>query len=417
MREHSRFSFRLPRTGLRRNRPVSRSGRPVGAAAVALAVLGGLAFAGGQPMSAAQPALAAEAAQAAPAALAGSHRDGVQQALDSLVRDGDFPGALAAVQGRDGRIRNYTAGVGDLRTRAKVPTDGYVRIASNTKTFTAVVVLQLVGEGKVGLDESVETYLPGLLRGDGIDGHNITVRQLLQHTTGLPSYTDFLADGILPFQHTYFQPLELVKMAVAKKATATPGKEFQYSNTNYVVAGLLIEKVTGRPVIEEITNRTIKRIGLRETYFPNVGDETIRKPHAKGYHRDDPSKPYTDVTETDPSLGWAAGQVIATPSDIGRFFTALLDGKLLEPAQLDQMRETIPAPDFPEGSEYGLGLVSTPLTCGDLSWGHGGSIQGYSTTNAATDDGRATTIALTRLPATQAEVDKVTAVLDTALCG
>ncbi|MEE1781358.1 serine hydrolase, partial [Streptomyces sp. SP17BM10] len=106
--------------------------------------------------------------------------------LNALVKDDGLPAALATVKGSDGRTRNYTAGVGNLATRAKVPVDGQIRIGSNTKTFTAVVVLQLVAEGKIDLDTSVDTYLPGLLRGDGIDGRNITVRQLLQHTSGLP---------------------------------------------------------------------------------------------------------------------------------------------------------------------------------------------------------------------------------------
>src|SRR5262249_7358976 len=143
--------------------------------------------------------------------------DQTQQRLDGLVRDDRFPAALAAVRDRSGRIRDYTAGVGDLKTRSKVPVDGQVRIGSNTKTFTSVVVLQLVGEGKVALDRPIETYLPKLIRGDGIDGRHITVRQLLQHTSGLPNYTNFLANGFLPFQHTYSEPRELLDMALAQK--------------------------------------------------------------------------------------------------------------------------------------------------------------------------------------------------------
>ncbi|OLB74463.1 MAG: serine hydrolase [Actinobacteria bacterium 13_2_20CM_2_71_6] len=379
----------------------SRLRRQIGTSAAALAILGGLLVAG---------------TQTAPPAHAGPTRDVVQRDLDVLVRDDKFPAALAAVQRRDGRIHNYTAGVADLKTRAKVPVDGYVRIGSNTKTFTAVVVLQLVGEGKVDLDAPIETYLPGLIRGDGIDGRHITVRQLLQHTSGLPNYTNVLANGALPFQHVYFEPRQLLDMALAQKATFPPGTGWRYSNTNYVVAGLLIEKVTGRPLIEEITDRTINRIGLRHTYFPNVGDQSIREPHPKGYHADDPNKPLTDVTEWDPSVGWAAGQISSTPSDLDRFFTALLTGKLLKPEQLKQMRTTVDAPGFFPGARYGLGLISTPLSCGGLAWGHGGDIPGYSTINAATDDGRAAAIAVTQLPGAQAAVDHLTAALGTALC-
>ncbi|MFB4283223.1 serine hydrolase domain-containing protein [Nonomuraea sp. MTCD27] len=334
----------------------------------------------------------------------------VQDTLDDLVSEDGFPAALASVQDRDGTMRDYTAGQDDP------PADGYVRIGSNTKTFTAVTVLQLVGEGKVELDGPVEKYLPGLLRGKGIDGRRITVRRLLQHTSGLPEYTDFLAKGALPYQHTYFQPRELLDMALRKPAQFAPGTKWAYTNTNYIVAGLLIEKVTGRPAIEEITNRTVKKLGLTRTYFPNVGDQALRTPHAKGYHRDDPSKPMTDVTTFDPSQAWTAGQMISTPSDLNRFFTALLDGKLLKPAQLKQMRTTVKVPELGPGGAYGLGLSSVKLSCGGRAWGHGGAIPGYYTTNAATDDGRAAAIAVTHLPTTPAAQKHVEQALDTTLC-
>jgi D-alanyl-D-alanine carboxypeptidase len=342
--------------------------------------------------------------------------DPVQQRLDGLVRDDGFPAALAAVRDRSGRVRNYTAGVSDLTTRAKVPVDGQVRIGSNTKTFTSVVVLQLVGEGKVGLDQPIETYLPKLIRGNGIDGRHITVRQLLQHTSGLPNYTNFLANGFLPFQHTYFEPRELLDMALAQKADFEPGTKWEYSNTNYVVLGLLIEKITSRPLVEEITQRVIDRAGLRHTYFPNVGDQTIHERHPHGYTRDKPDQPLTDVTELDPSWGWAAGQMVATPSDVDRFLSALLGGRLLKPAQLNEMRKTVDAPGLWPGARYGLGLISTPLSCGGLAWGHGGDIDGYHSSDAATDDGRAATVAVTRLPETDGQINHLQAAIDSALC-
>jgi D-alanyl-D-alanine carboxypeptidase len=375
--------------------------RRLGLSAAAVALVGGVTVTG---------------ALVAPAANAGQGSDVVQRNLDSLVRDDGYPAALASVRDRRGHVRNYTAGLGDLTTKDPVPVDGYVRIGSNTKTFTSVVVLQLVGEGKVNLDAPIETYLPGLIRGDGIDGHTITVRQLLQHTTGLPNYTDIFANGYLPYQHTYFEPRQMLDLALAQKAHFPPGTKFEYSNTNYVIAGLLIEKVTGRPLVEEITNRVINKLGLRHTYFPNVADQTIREPHPEGYHRDDPSKPLTDVTVQDPSFGWAAGQMISTPSDLNRFFSAILAGKFLQPAQLKEMRTTVDASALGTGVRYGLGLVSTPLSCGGLSWGHGGDIPGYSTTDAVTDDGRAATIAVTELPTSLAQVNHLQTDLDNALC-
>jgi D-alanyl-D-alanine carboxypeptidase len=367
-------------------------------------------------LSAAAAVVAAAVGLAGPATARTRPDDAVQRSLDHLVRDDRYPAALAAVQERGGRVRDYTAGVGDLRTGRPVPPDGYVRIGSNTKTFTAVVVLQLVGEGKIELDAPVETYLPGLLRGEGIDGRHITVRQLLQHTSGLPNYTNVLAKGALPYRHTYFEPRRLLDLALEQKADFPPGTKWEYSNTNYVVAGLIVERVTGRPLSEEITKRTIDRIGLRHTYFPQVGDESVRQPHPEGYHTDDPAKPLVDATVWDPSMGWAAGQIISTPSDVDRFFTALLAGRLLQPAQLQQMRTTVPAPEEGQGVRYGLGLMSMPLSCGGLAWGHGGDIPGYNTNNAATDDGRAAAIATTRLPVSLDEVNRLQKAVDTALC-
>ncbi len=136
------------------------------------------------------------AADSGSSATAATSADAVQQALNTLVRDDGMPAALASVQGHDGRTRTYTAGLGDLATGAPVPVDGQVRIGSNTKTFVAVVVLQLVAERRVDLDADVDSYLPGLVRGDGIDGRHITLRQLLQQTSGLPNYSDYLGDDV-----------------------------------------------------------------------------------------------------------------------------------------------------------------------------------------------------------------------------
>ncbi|MBC6456646.1 beta-lactamase family protein [Actinomadura sp. HBU206391] len=355
------------------------------------------------------------AAAASAATGPGRTSDVVKKSLERLVTGDHFPAALAAVQDAKGRTRHYTAGVADLKTRAKVPVDGQVRIASNTKMFTAVVVLQLVGEGKIDLDAPIETYLPGLVRGEGIDGRKITVRQLLKHTSGLPDYTRYMPDGF-EIQHTYSTPREQLDMALAHEASFAPGARWEYSNTNYVLAGLIVQKVTGRPISEEITKRIIDRIGLRHTYWPGEGDQTIRERHPNGYAAKEPGGPLLDVTNRDPSWGGAAGQLIATPSDVNRFMTALLDGKLLKPQQLEQMRETGKSPGLPAGWEYGLGLVKMSLSCGGVAWGHGGDMDGYETRSAATDDGRAVTLAVTTLPTNQAALENVIAAADAALC-
>ncbi|MFE0176102.1 serine hydrolase domain-containing protein [Streptomyces sp. NPDC059002] len=345
-----------------------------------------------------------------PAASAAHRPDSVRQGLNSLVHDDGVPAALASVKDRKGHTRTYTAGVGDLATGSKVPRDGQVRIGSNTKAFTSVVVLQLVGEGKVELDATVDTYLPGLVRGEGIDGNIITVRQLLQHTSGLPNYVKYLDD-----EPRYYTPRELLDRALAHKADFVPGKKWEYSNTNYVLAGMLIEKITHRTVAEEIDRRIIRPLGLRHTYFPAPGDTTIREAHPKGYDKDATGAPL-DVTEYDPSWGWSAGQMISTNSDLNRFYGALLAGDLLQEAQLAQMKTTVKADYFGPGARYGLGLVSKPLSCGGVYWGHGGSTTGYETRGGATTKGRAANVAVTTQPYDKAVMNHVDSVVDKALC-
>ncbi|QNE28340.1 serine hydrolase [Streptomyces sp. INR7] len=348
---------------------------------------------------------------AAPSVAARPRPDTLQRSLDRLVRSDGLPAALASVTGRDGRTRTYVAGAGDLATGAEVPRDGQVRIGSNTKTFTAVVVLQLVGEGRVGLDAPVETYLPGLVRGDGIDGRHITVRQLLQHMSGLPNYTEY------DLQPRPYDPRDLLDIALRHKAHFAPGTKWEYSNTNYVLAGLIVEKVTGRDLAREIDRRIIQRLGLRHTYFPAPGDVTIREPHPHGYHRETADGPLRDITDMDPSWSWAAGQLISTNSDLNRFFSELLRGRLLPDAQLAQMRTTVPADYFGRGAGYGLGLVSRPLSCGGVYWGHGGSFPGYETRGGATEHGRrAAHIAVTTQPADKTVMERVDAAVDRALC-
>ncbi|MGC5660336.1 serine hydrolase domain-containing protein [Micromonospora sp. WMMD723] len=350
-----------------------------------------------------------------------TRRDSIQQGLDTLVGTDRHPGALAAVRDRQGRTRHYTAGAGDLRTGERVPVNGRVRIGSASKMFASVVILQLVGEGRVKLDEPVETYLPGLVRAEGVDATKITVRQLLRHDSGLPDYTDAMFStmgDLLTYQHIYLEPRELLDLANARTDGRPAGGGWSYSNTNYLLAGLIAQRVTGRPFNELVTSRVIERIGLRDTYAPGVGDKQIHGRHPHGYQRDPATDKLVDFTTMDPSWGWAAGQLISTPDDLNTFVRALLDGKLLRPAQLAEMRTTIPA--YPAGRSYGLGLFRIPLSCGAVAWGHGGDIPGYSTANAATDDGRAVTVVVTSLNGSVKDgsvgADR-DALVDAALCG
>ncbi|MFI8261971.1 serine hydrolase domain-containing protein [Streptomyces sp. NPDC085665] len=212
-------------------------------------------------------------------------------------------------------------------------------------------------------------------------------------------------------------PRELLGTALKHPAECAPGKSWKYSNTNCVLAGLIVQKVTGRPLAEQIDRRIIKPSGCATRTSPAPGDASIREPHPHGYYRESADAPLQDITEIDPSWGWAAGQMVSTNSDLNRFFTELLAGRLLPAAQLAQMRSTVPAEaPFGPGSRYGLGLVSRPLPCGGLSWGHGGSFPGYETRGGATDDGRAVNIAVTMQLTDEAGRRNLERAVDTALC-
>lgn len=351
--------------------------------------------------------------------------DSVQQQLDGLVELG-FPAALASVTTPDGDHDDYVAGVGDIATGAPVPVDGEVRAGSNTKTFTAVVILQLVQEGLIDLDTPVETYLPSLVRGEAIDGATITVRQLLQHTSGLPEYTNGIAADIEKIQHAYTSPRDLLDLALSQPAHFAPGERWEYSNTNYLLLGLMIERITQRPLFEQVTDRIIDPLGLEHTYFPAVGEERFRGDHPTGYHRDAAGE-LVDVSTLDPSWGWAAGQVVASPSDLNEFMRAVLDGRLLGWAMMTEMQTTVPSDEglWP-GAEYGLGLQSYPLSCGGVIWGHGGDIHGFETRNGVDETGAAFTVAVTSLPWGIIDIDDeerlidaykaVTAAVDASFC-
>ena len=320
--------------------------------------------------------------------------------------DAGYPAALAAVSDAKGESAGVAVGKGNLETGQAPPMDGEVRIGSNTKTFVAVVVMQMVQEGKVGLDEPIETYLPGLIKGEGIDGSKITVRQLLQHTSGLPEYTDTTPgrSDIFQIKDHYIPPRDLLDTALGKPAAFEPGTQWAYTNTNYVVLGMLVERVSQRPVGEQIDQRIIKKLGLSHTYFPAPGDRSIKGTHPQGYHLSAEGK-LGDMTEMDPAWAWAAGAMVSTPSELNTFFQAVFDGRLLTQSSIDEMKNgAVDASSrLGPGTVYGLGLIGRSLTCGGTSWGHGGTIHGYQTNNAVGPDGTAAIFAVTALPSAIAD--------------
>jgi D-alanyl-D-alanine carboxypeptidase len=335
---------------------------------------------------------------------------GTVAALRSLT--GGYGVAGAAIETRDRHCGRWSAasGVADRVTLRPMPVTERIRIGSTTKTFTATVVLQLVAEHRIALDAPVARYLPGVVDHNGYDGRRITVRQLLQHTSGLPDHTDALNwDDIESLRYRRFTERELVDLALAMPH---PETAWTYSTTNYVLAGMIVEKVTGHPIGEEITRRVIRPLRLRNTYWPGDAPR-IRGPHPRGYLAG------VDVTDFSMSVGGAGGALVSTLDDEDAFFRALLGGRLLPPAQLAEMTRTVPAdPDrvWP-GARYGLGLISTPLPCGGVFWGHGGTTPGFRTFGGLTADGRGAQLVLNDEPMTDEAYQAFLSTVPTALCG
>ncbi|MFH8612874.1 serine hydrolase domain-containing protein [Streptomyces sp. NPDC018029] len=333
-----------------------------------------------------------DAPDTAPAAQ--GHR-ATQRAMDAAVRAGHTPGITAQARDRHG-VWASTSGVGDRTTGAPRGKNDRFRVGSITKTFVATVLLQLEAEGELDLDDTVDRHLPGLIRGNGNDGRKITVRQLLNHTSGL---FDYLADekyvekymrgdGYLKHRYDTLPPEKHVGVALAHKPLFEPGAKHSYSNTNYVLAGLIIEAVGGRTYEAEVHDRIIEPLGLKATTNPG-NSIRLPRPSSRGYSKLFPSDPgrIDDITEMNGSQGWADGDIISTTGDLNRFYNALLRGKLLPPKQLKAMRTTVTTPNAPDMA-YGLGITRFKTSCGMTLWGHGGGMVGWLSLAVSTSDGR-----------------------------
>jgi D-alanyl-D-alanine carboxypeptidase len=365
-------------------------------------------------------------------------RTTAQRDADALLKFG-APGVLVGLDSKDGDVK-VRSGAGNRTTKTPVPWEAKFRIGSFTKTFVAATLLQVVGEGKLSLDDTVDRWLPGLVAGNGNDGTKITVRQLLQHTSGLPDYTHFMPwlgdkTKFLEERNTTMAPREAMALAMKSAPLFQPGTSWSYSNTNYMLAGMIISKVTGNSWRNEVTTRIIKPLKLNNTSIPGT-KTTLPTPHAVGYQRfpgegataEDPKfGDEIDATIMNPSWANAAGEMISTVDDTNRFLRALMGGKILKPAQLEQMRTTVGTNDvfrkILPGVRYGLGIMYVPNSCGG-SWTHGGDIHGFKTRNGVTPDGsRSVVVSINtdspkpdpgiELPATDLAFD----LINHALCG
>ncbi|MGW0337275.1 serine hydrolase domain-containing protein [Streptomyces sp. NPDC003011] len=365
--------------------------------------------------------LLAPSAQAAPrestaagsgfAALPEPDTTGLRAVLRTALRQG-APGAMARIDDH-GTVHRTAMGVADRGTGRAISNADRFRVGSVTKIFTAVVLLQLVDEQRLKLDSPVNRHLPGLLPDD-----RITVRHVLSHRSGLYDYTnDMFARTVPGFEAVrgkVFTYRQLVDRSLRRPRTNAPGTTYAYSNTNFVVAGMLIEKLTGRPVGTEYQNRIIEPLGLRDTFYVHPRTQ-IPGRHARGYLTPDRAgAPLVDATRQTASWAQSAGAVVSATGDLNTFLTALLGGRLTSAAQLAQMRRWVPA----GGTQaYGLGLRRRTLSCGVPVYGHTGAVQGYYTYAFTSKDGGRSLSALANTSNNATVLTTMLGTLESAFCG
>ncbi|WP_433722021.1 serine hydrolase domain-containing protein [Nocardia sp. CA-129566] len=323
----------------------------------------------------------------------------LQTALETVHRAG-MPGVFAEVRDDD-QIWCGAAGVADVATGRPVTAEMRHRVGSITKTFTAAAVLQLVDDGEIELDTPIGHYLPQLVPGDR--GAAITVRMLINHTSGLAEYLPHAYPSLAGFpdlakttpaslddsRFTRFHATELIEMGVSAPATGTPGgTPGVYSNTNYLLMCQLLESVTSISAEKCITRNIIERAGLRDTELP--AGPHINGPHALHYEAwfgmIDPPRDYSVY-----DMSWVgpAASLISTTADLNRFFALLLAGEIISRSALAQMQHTVPVISF-EGKtlDYGLGLQKMTMPGHGTYWGHEGSVWGGGAMSMTSADGK-----------------------------
>ncbi|WP_369193279.1 serine hydrolase domain-containing protein [Streptomyces djakartensis] len=304
----------------------------------------------------------------------------LDETIEDTRRQAGIPGAVVGLwmPGRGGYVRSF--GVADTATGEPMAVDSYVRIGSETKTFTVTALLMLVDDGRIGLDDPISRYVKGVP-----NGHRITLRNLAGMRSGLFPYTadpDFINE-LLSNPQRSFTPRQLLAYGFRHANTFAPGQEFQYSNTNLVLLGLVIEKVSGRRLADFIHERVLRPAELHHTLFPE-GNE-FPEPHPRGYTNQTLSGEVEDATDWNPSWAWAAGAMISNLHDLRRWAPIVATGRLLSPETQAQRLRTLPT-GYP-GTTYGLGIFETN------GWiGHNGSIPGYETVTVYLPPRRATLV-------------------------
>jgi D-alanyl-D-alanine carboxypeptidase len=344
-----------------------RTSRLMGYGAAAVVACVALAV----PPASATPSTGTAAVLGSAGPAVGPNDDEVLRAALNAVVDAGATGAIGLVDdGTD--VSTVAVGAARLDPRRPLRVRDQLRVGSITKTVIATITLQLVGEGRLRLGDTVERWLPGMVP----NGSAITVRMLLNHTSGIFDYVQdpdwTAAVAVDPYRS--WSPQELVAVATAHPPLFAPGQGAAYSNTGYILLGLVLEKATGQPVQELVRQRVARPLHLHSTFFATSA--RFRGPYAHGYFP--PSLTgggYLDTSSWHPSLGGTAGALVSTAPELARFYQALLSGRLLSPALLQAMTTTVTDPAYP-GLGSGLGIFSMETPCGTV-WGHEGGIPGY----------------------------------------
>jgi D-alanyl-D-alanine carboxypeptidase len=313
-------------------------------------------------------------------------RGGSARPSPDAVVAGGSPGALLLVDGSS--RREAASGVAVLHGRVPLDVRDRFRVGSITKTFVAVVVLQLVDEQRIRLGDTVGRWLPGLVPGGG----RITVRELLGHRSGLADYASdaaFLRRTLAQPRRSW-TPRELVRVALAEGPVARPGERFAYASTNYILLGMVVERATGTSLERQLRDRIFGPLGLGDTSFGP--GPLIPGRYAHGYA---PSEhdgivgslaTARDRSTVGTSWAWAAGAIVSTASDLSRFFGAIIGGRLLPPRLLELMRPV-------SGARYGLGLAAFRTPCG-RAIGHTGALLGTVSAVWSSFDGHRRVVAM-----------------------
>ena len=292
----------------------------------------------------------------------------LDEAIDSFYVTDSLPGITVEIMTPG---FNYTKAVGkaDLQTGAERKTNDKIRIGSITKTFTATVILQLTDEGKIGIDDKLSKYYP-----DYPNAADITIRQMLDMTSGIP---DYIEDPVVLKSFVYdrfdkYTPPELYEITKAMKPDFPPGTDWKYSNGNYNILGMIIEKITGNKIGDEISKRIIIPLGLADTIYPDT--PYMEGQYSHGYMKDKKTGMITDVTEIDPSISWAAGCMISNLPDLKIYSKALANGSLISPGSQKERLNYVNT-GVSKFIGYGLGIFSL-----EGFIGHNGGITGFNTT-------------------------------------